>query len=42
MNSNLNEIFKEFSQKMKNHSLPHWNDLPEIDLYFGDKINIDR
>lgn len=38
MNSNLNEIFKEFSQKMKNHSLPHWNDLPEIDLYMDQVI----
>ena len=38
MSSNLNEIFKDFSEKMKNHSLPHWNDLPEIDLYMDQVI----
>ena len=38
MNSNLNEIFQEFSSKMKKHKLPHWEDLPEIDLYMDQVI----
>ena len=38
MSNKLNEIFNDFSEKMKNHSLPHWNDLPEIDLYMDQVI----
>ncbi len=37
---NIESKFNEFTKEMKNFKLPHWNDLPDIDLYMDQVISL--
>ena len=38
MDKKLIKIYEAFSERLQKHQLPHWNDLPEIDLYMDQVI----